>query len=252
MLVGNEPYLGNVPPAVSGYSLWLDGKDENSFTFSSGTLVSQWQDKSGNSNHFSQSTVASQPSREASGLLALDGDDDWLQAGSKFMNNVHNGGSNTFFIVGYPSSTTDWSPYLTTGWIASANVAFGISYSSGTGKTRINIARGVAGTSAGDSLSTTEQSVNTLGIWTLKIDADASAGSRAIHYFNTGAAETSNTQTNPPSAAASTYNPGIGADAQGSYFAHLKVGEIVWYESNLSDADREAVRDGLMAKWGIS
>ncbi|MFC1805949.1 PEP-CTERM sorting domain-containing protein [Planctomycetota bacterium] len=38
-------------PVTSGAELWLDATDPASFTFDSGGRVSQWSDKSGNSNH---------------------------------------------------------------------------------------------------------------------------------------------------------------------------------------------------------
>ena len=43
--------------------LWLDAADDSTFSYSSGTIVSQWRDKSGNNNHASNSTVGQQPSR---------------------------------------------------------------------------------------------------------------------------------------------------------------------------------------------
>jgi len=44
---------GTIPP-VRGYTLWLDGADSsvNSMTFSSGTTLSLWKDKSGSGNNF--------------------------------------------------------------------------------------------------------------------------------------------------------------------------------------------------------
>jgi len=43
---------------------WLDADDASTFTFSSGVVVSQWADKSGNSRNASQATVANQPTRQ--------------------------------------------------------------------------------------------------------------------------------------------------------------------------------------------
>ena len=49
------------PSAISGLFLWLDAADATTLTYSSGTLVSQWNDKSGNNRHFAQATVSNQP-----------------------------------------------------------------------------------------------------------------------------------------------------------------------------------------------
>jgi len=52
-------------PIKDGLLLWLDAADDDSFVFSSGTIVSQWRDKSGNNFHANQSTTANQPSRSS-------------------------------------------------------------------------------------------------------------------------------------------------------------------------------------------
>ena len=41
------------PPLLSNLSLWLDAADSNTFTFSSGSNIIQWRDKSSTSNHVS-------------------------------------------------------------------------------------------------------------------------------------------------------------------------------------------------------
>lgn len=58
--LGRSPWS---PLLLPGLALWLDSSDATSFAFSSGVLVSQWNDKSGNDRHFTQATTGSQPSR---------------------------------------------------------------------------------------------------------------------------------------------------------------------------------------------
>ena len=60
------------PASLTNLLGWWDASDATTFTYSSGVVVSQWNDKSGNNRHFAQSTVASQPSRNAT-LNALAG-----------------------------------------------------------------------------------------------------------------------------------------------------------------------------------
>ena len=65
-------------------TIWLDASDASTFTFSSGSAVSKWTDKSGNGYEFVQSTSANQPSR--SGMLnglstvVFDGSNDFLRS----------------------------------------------------------------------------------------------------------------------------------------------------------------------------
>ena len=72
-------------PSV-GRELWLDSSDPSTFTYSSGVVVSQWADKSGNGRHFVQATPANQPSRSGTlnGLDAVvfDGVNDRLTCSS--------------------------------------------------------------------------------------------------------------------------------------------------------------------------
>lgn len=59
----NKSYPTTDLPVKGELLLWLDAADDTTFSYSSGTEVSQWRDKSGNNNHASQSTVANQPTR---------------------------------------------------------------------------------------------------------------------------------------------------------------------------------------------
>ena len=49
------------PTDIAGLGLWFDGDDASSITISSGSSVSQWNDKSGNARHLTQGTAARQP-----------------------------------------------------------------------------------------------------------------------------------------------------------------------------------------------
>ena len=53
-------YSGFSPSSIPGCALWLDGADTTSMTFS-GSNVTQWSDKSGNSRHATTSTSANPP-----------------------------------------------------------------------------------------------------------------------------------------------------------------------------------------------
>lgn len=70
-------------PAQLTTALWLDAADTSTIT-ESGGAVSQWDDKSGNSRHVTQSTPSRQPAYSATGLnskptIDFDGSDDFLK-----------------------------------------------------------------------------------------------------------------------------------------------------------------------------
>ena len=50
------------PASLTGLQLWLDANDATTFTYSSGTVVSQWRDKSGGSHH--ANTLVGSPNRD--------------------------------------------------------------------------------------------------------------------------------------------------------------------------------------------
>jgi hypothetical protein len=59
----NKSYPTTDLPVKNGLLVWLDASDDSTFSYSSGTEVSQWRDKSGNNFHANQATTANQPSR---------------------------------------------------------------------------------------------------------------------------------------------------------------------------------------------
>jgi len=72
----------NWTPADIDTALWLDAADASTITESGGT-VSQWDDKSGNALHISQSTALQQPAYTSNGLngrntITFDGSNDIL------------------------------------------------------------------------------------------------------------------------------------------------------------------------------
>jgi hypothetical protein len=60
----NKSYPTDLP-VKNGLLVWLDAADDSTFSYSSGTEVSQWRDKSGNNFHANQATTANQPSRSS-------------------------------------------------------------------------------------------------------------------------------------------------------------------------------------------
>jgi hypothetical protein len=237
-------------PPVAGYSLWLDGTDPAQFTFSSSNVVSAWNDKSGNSNNFTQATVAYQPTR-TSDLVIFDGSNDILKSGSKFMDNMHNGGANTLFMVFKPSST-DGGFMFDDGANSSTDKGFGFYNFSATDFGGF-VSRGVSGTSAVSARDNIRQANNTTGLAIIRLDANlGTAANRHYFYSNTGTAQQTNAETLAPSTAVSSHNPVLGSNApSGGDYYNGAIGEILWYASDLSTVDREAVRDFLIAKWSI-
>jgi hypothetical protein len=237
-------------PPVSGYKLWLDGKDPAVFSFSSGAVVSQWRDKSGNSYNFDQAIVANQPTRGTDGLVDFDGSNDTLVAGSKFMDNLHNGGSNTLFMVVRFDSDVSGN-IIGTNTVGSNGIGFNFTRFTDNDRFLANVNSGAAGLNVVLNFTGTDTfEIDTTYLITNRLDADnATAANRSFVYFDNGAAIQNNTSTVAVSSSTSSDLPALGHDVFGRI--NGKIGEIIWYDSDLSQSDREAVRDFLITKWGL-
>lgn len=91
----NKSYPTDLP-VKGGLALWLDASDDSTFSYSSGTSVSQWRDKSGNNRHFFQATAGNQPSRSAvvnsrKAIQFTAASSQYLRYNSKIINNTTGG-----------------------------------------------------------------------------------------------------------------------------------------------------------------
>ena len=59
----NKSYPATDLPVKSGLVMWMDAADDTTFSYSSGTTVSQWRDKSGSNYHMTP--VSAGPTRNA-------------------------------------------------------------------------------------------------------------------------------------------------------------------------------------------
>lgn len=71
-----------LPTSIAGCALWLDGADPTTLVFSSGSNISQWNDKSGNAKNITQPTQANQPSYTAASNSVLFSDTTFLLMGN--------------------------------------------------------------------------------------------------------------------------------------------------------------------------
>jgi hypothetical protein len=98
-----------LPTSIIGCGLWLDGADVSSLTFSSGSNISQWKDKSASSNHFNL-TVGTSTAILDSGKPVVSFADATVMTST---NQISFSGISAFFIVSkMTKSTTDFQDLL--------------------------------------------------------------------------------------------------------------------------------------------
>ena len=220
-------------PVMTGLIWWLDANDASTFTYSSGTVVSQWNDKSGNNRHVSQGTVANQPSRSGTQNghpTVVFGTADQLKTAAPISTDV----SNLTLIVACKR----------TGGNASQSVVvhngdpdlngYGMALRANSGN--IGILRGMIGwnsTATADpaaaSVLTLQRATGASGAWAMWLNGVAT---------NLSTTATVNTPTT------STLIPDQVHAFEGEVY------EILAYNTVLSAADRANTEMYLRAKWG--
>jgi hypothetical protein len=224
------------PTPLAGYSLWLDATVASSFTYSSGTKVSQWSDLSGNGYHFTQASATYQPERQ---------------------NSLQNGLPSVYFNVDNLVNTS-WD------WSASAYTVFAVcqmttpTYYNGvlarasTGALQLGwdaadfyaVSRiGQATTASNLSGTSTSGNANVV-----VYKGSAVSGSTTVQIYKNGTAASS-TITMTISTAGTTNILGATRDS-GSDGVLGYISEVIIYPSQLSNGDRTTVEGYLKTKWG--
>jgi hypothetical protein len=232
---------GGLP--VSGAALWLDASDATTFSYSSGSLVSQWNDKSGNGRNFTQATVGLQPTRNTNvqnGLPALDFNGDLL------VNTTYNWGSSasTFFIVAKENAGgTGYQVILGTGTGATGQWGYGIGANPPTDTNQLAIFNIGAGLIKFNS-QMTGSNADVLAF----VTAGYSGSTVVANLFFNGSTDTNNPVTSPSTTTAT--GAVLGAAAGGIEGFISNICEVIIYPSQLSTGDRNLVEAYLKTKWG--
>ena len=222
------PYTPNTTNCI----LWLDANGNSNFTFSSGSVISTWKDKSGKGNDMTQSTVGSQPILDASGLNAVLAVN---TSSSRFLQNTTMVLPTTYsiFAVAYTTTTNSYSRLLC--GITDSVVFFGAFNGNNADFTG-------NGTSWNDvTANSPSTSVTSWGIKGM-----TNTGTNLLPYLN-GTAQTAKVGTN-----VSITGLLLGTTFYiNNQYWNGYIAEVLIYNSVLSDADRFKVEGYLAWKWGL-
>lgn len=223
-----KPSGAFTPTSISGCQLWLDASDASSFTFSSGSVVSQWNDKSGNGRHMVQGTVANQPTRDVTinGLSAV-----------KFTGspkNMRTASGSTIaqpwmaFVVATDAGTGGAGRLLANRADVNAQVTIGVLSTNGA----VYAGTAFIGQGSAPSANAAQQ---------ITVLANG-ASSQAWGNGTAGSAGNAGSQ--------SLVIGTIGSSGNDTNYHGGNIAELIIYNSSLSSTDRQAVEAYLKAKWG--
>jgi hypothetical protein len=213
-------------PALISTSAWYDASDESTITTDVG--VSQWDDKSGNSNDATQAVGANQPTtgNDYNGLNSLyfSGGNDYLLSTLEQLTTV------TIFAVLEPEQkgVNLASLYLTTSTAFDSGGCYAETEVYATGDPKATVRYGTL-------LPSSQRSYNG------EVAGSPSVFQKGIFgHWGTGL----NTQN-------LDYYIGARADLWSGGFYKGKMGELIIVPSQLSEADRQKIEGYLAWKWGL-
>lgn len=226
----NKSYPTLSLPVKDSLVLWLDAADDTTFSYSSGTVVSQWRDKSPFNNHVSQSTVANQPTRNSflnsRRVITFDGSNDSLST----TNSLDLSTTHTIFAIA--SQTVGSSD---AGLVSINNTL-------NNGMTLHNASSYLAYFGDGSKYVGYGIGASTYYIFT-KVFKGSSSTTRQI-YLNGTSATTSGTIT-------ASDTTGVIRLGQQSTYLNGTIAEVIIFNRELSDIELKQVHTYLGLKWGI-
>lgn len=214
------------PLDVSGCALWLDAADSRTFTFSSGTTISRWDDKSGNSRH--GTVFNGGPSYSSLSQSVVFGGGNGIQTPLSAYSPAESG----FFVATFSNVT----PINTL-----------IGQSDANGGRQFRVQAGKLETLRQDVAGILFTGPTTLVNNTRYICEYVNSGARITHYVQ-GAVDISGTgyswtPTSSTSCIGLRFGPTEGFTGN--------MNEIVIYDRAVSDAERQRIELYLAEKWGL-
>lgn len=253
----SRPAISWTPASIaSSLHCWLDAADVPTLTFV-GSGVSQWNDKSGNGRHASQSASASRPTTQfLSGMLAIrfDGADDFLSLSSPLP--TADSGSLSVFALAAPILTGRGSSYAgqagllrqyATAGDPAGSYFLGYDFSGRLGVTHhLTAGNNAAGGVRGQTLLSS--GAVDIMYWEYQTSGGSTSAARWAMRVDGGAENTETTTSTSSGWGAG--NGEIGRSyTSSSYSFSGRVGEIVVTNVALAAADRERVEGYLAWKW---
>jgi hypothetical protein len=223
----NTSYPAADLPVKNGLVMWMDAADDSTFSYSSGTTVTQWRDKSGLNNHMVP--ISAGPTRSSAlnsrKVLAFT----TAQTIGSITFNMETSANTVFVVSRYTSSSTNTNRALT---------AYYNNWLLGHWGSQVNkyYAEGWV------YLTT----VTADTVWRMYMGDWSGSSTDLASFYSNG------TQLANGSAAATAGPKGLGINFQAGEPSTCEAAEIIVFNRVLSATERKQVHTYLGQKWGIS
>jgi len=216
---------GFTPTSISGCQLWLDGSDSSSMTFSSGSNISVWKDKSASSNNFSL-TSGTTTNINDGGYSVVNFPSGAIMTSA---NQITFTTSSAFFLVSKVTDTTYFAYVLGFSDIYSGDL--GIKY--------------LYGVLTGTPASSQSSGAGELGSTTYYVNGSFNPSFGSNYYTNVYAVIDT---VSPVSGGTSRLT--LSSSFNSRYFTG-KIAEFLFYPGGVTSTQREQVEAYLAQKWGL-
>jgi len=227
--------------------LWLDADDASTITASSGN-VSQWNDKSGNAYHVSQSTGTAQPktgtvTRNGRNVLDFDGTDDRLfrETDTALGRNVT--GLTLYWVASFDAVPGQLIVFSTGGAVGTTRVLSGLNASS-------EFNNGGRTLDADSLASATSSALSTATWYATCAVFDYSNTDLNLYVDRTADGSNTSFQTATTTSNTDSLRLTVASSVTAANYVNGQIAEIIVYHSAHSSTDREKVFDYLDGKWG--
>jgi hypothetical protein len=238
-----NPLTFSSPNSISGCSLWLDANDPTTITMATG--VSQWNDKSGNGYNLTQGTGGSQPTRTGNYLNFLSNYYLNLPAAA-----INNASTFSLFLIFNPIASINWIIQKQTNGVSTMNMLSMTNYwQNNTGSTAY-----VYWTSWANpgpfANSGTALALSTVQLLELVFDGTTLTIYRNGTVLSTTAGSFAiPNNTTPTNSTLGSWLPDGGI--QNSGVTNFQMGELIYYNTTLSTAQRQNIEGYLAQKWSL-
>jgi len=226
---------GFTPKSLTGMRWWVDGMDTSTMTFSSGSNITEWRDKSGNAYH---ATGVNSPQKLSSGGVSFNS-----ASSQRFSMSVPYSNTNTMFMVASPVPSTTDSMY----YIGQNNPNYcGAMFVGGYNSSYV-ASFYPANPSVGGSPSQIPVLSAGLPTTPFLVSSVKTAAVSAVGYYNgSGAYSQGDTATAGP-----TFWDNVGAASQGYNHLTANIYELIFFSVALTNSQRQQVEGYLAWKWGL-
>jgi hypothetical protein len=235
------------PTQISGCQLWFDAADQTTFSYGSGTSVSQWQDKSSNAYTVIQPTSGNQPTLTQSAQNSLPGiqfaQNTFLYQTATSMANFTTGPATSVLIAARNASINDSWNIINTIWFTAAGAG-------GTTRYHFSFNR--------DVTDGTTLFANGVLVGQVTSNAVAPSANAILGFTASASSATIHTNGSTDSYAGVTLPDATGSTAfifndprNNVAAANIMIFEMVGYNTQITTAQRQQLEGYLAWKWGM-